>query len=401
VALTAPAADARVTQGSVIGVSAGASDGDGSISRVEFYAGNTLIGTDSAAPYAISWSGAAVGSYSLTARAFDNKGAATTSGARTLTVSAPASAPPANAVTCANEGQTCNLPAGTTATVWYGAGSRWAWKAGVSGSIACNNATFGDPAVGTVKSCRYVANSPVGNAAPTVALTAPTANASFTQGATVAVTANAADSDGSIARVEFYAGNALIGTATSSPYAVNWNGAAAGSYALTARAFDNTGAATTSAAVAVTVRAASAGTGLQGRYYGTNNLSGSVLLQRVEAVNFNWGLSAPGAGVPRDNFSVRWSGYLQTPATGTYQIQTTSDDGVRVFVNGQRVINNWTVHAATVDTSAGISLPGGQRVPIVVEYQEVGGYAQIQLRWKAPGSSSFVVIPVRSLHANP
>jgi hypothetical protein len=54
---------------------------------------------------------------------------------------------------CAAELQTCELPAGVTATVFYGADSRWAVKTGVAGRIACDNATFGDPAYGTLKAC--------------------------------------------------------------------------------------------------------------------------------------------------------------------------------------------------------------------------------------------------------
>jgi hypothetical protein len=175
-----------------------------------------------------------------------------------------------------------------------------------------------------------------------------------------------------------------------------------GSHVLTARAFDAAGASATSATVTIAVTTGStAGTGLLGRYYGTRDLTGAVLLQRVEAVNFNWNASAPATGVPKDNFSIRWSGYVQTTTAGAYQFQTVSDDGVRVFVNGQQVISNWTYHSPTRDTSAAITLPAGTRIPIVVEYQDQIGYAQIQLLWKPPGASSFVVVPVSSLHVNP
>lgn len=68
-------------------------------------------------------------------------------------------APPATAVACAAENGSCTLPAGATATVWYGANASWAVKTGVTGSIACNNATFGDPLPGTVKACRYSVTS--------------------------------------------------------------------------------------------------------------------------------------------------------------------------------------------------------------------------------------------------
>lgn len=71
-------------------------------------------------------------------------------------VSTAGSAPPSTAVACGGEGQTCTLPTGATATVWYGAGSLWRSKTGVTGSIACGNDVFGDPVFGTAKTCRYV-----------------------------------------------------------------------------------------------------------------------------------------------------------------------------------------------------------------------------------------------------
>jgi regulation of enolase protein 1 (concanavalin A-like superfamily) len=92
-----------------------------------------------------------------------------------------------------------------------------------------------------------------GNQPPTVALTTPSAAASLTAPATVALTANASDADGSVAHVAFYAGSTLIGTDTTAPYAATWSGVTAGTYALTARATDNSGATTTSAPVTITV----------------------------------------------------------------------------------------------------------------------------------------------------
>ena len=73
--------------------------------------------------------------------------------------------------------------------------------------------------------------------------------------ASLTLSASASDSDGTIAKVEFYQGTTLIGTATSAPYAVNWPNVAAGTYEVTARATDNLGGVTISAPVSVTVKA--------------------------------------------------------------------------------------------------------------------------------------------------
>ncbi|MEU9886639.1 glycoside hydrolase family 48 protein [Sphaerisporangium sp. NPDC051011] len=91
------------------------------------------------------------------------------------------------------------------------------------------------------------------NQPPTVALTSPTAGQTFTAPATVNLAANAADSDGTVSKVEFYNGTTLLGTDTTAPYTYSWTGVAAGDYSLTAKATDNAGATTTSSPVGITV----------------------------------------------------------------------------------------------------------------------------------------------------
>ena len=95
------------------------------------------------------------------------------------------------------------------------------------------------------------------NEAPTVSLTAPANNTSFSAGQTITISANAADSDGSLSKVEFYRGSTKLGEDNSSPYSYNWTGAAQGSYAISAKATDNDGASTTSSTRNITVTAPS------------------------------------------------------------------------------------------------------------------------------------------------
>jgi chitodextrinase len=92
-----------------------------------------------------------------------------------------------------------------------------------------------------------------GNNPPTVAITSPANGATFTAGSTILVSANAADSDGSVARVRFFDGPTLIGEDTTAPYSIQWSGAANGAHALTATAVDNANASTMSASVSITV----------------------------------------------------------------------------------------------------------------------------------------------------
>ena len=94
------------------------------------------------------------------------------------------------------------------------------------------------------------------NQPPTVSLSSPVPNQVLSAPATVTLTATATDSDGTISKVDFYrGGSTLIGTATAAPYTVTWSNAAAGTYALTAKATDNKGVAATSAAVNLKVNA--------------------------------------------------------------------------------------------------------------------------------------------------
>jgi chitinase len=98
-----------------------------------------------------------------------------------------------------------------------------------------------------------------GNKAPSVSLTAPAQGASYAAGSSVTLSANASDSDGSIARVEFFAGSTKVGEDTTAPYSITWKPASGGSYALTARATDNGGASTVSGTISVTITGGTGG----------------------------------------------------------------------------------------------------------------------------------------------
>ncbi|MGI5498568.1 glycoside hydrolase family 48 protein [Lentzea sp. CA-135723] len=91
------------------------------------------------------------------------------------------------------------------------------------------------------------------NQAPSVALTAPASGSSYTLPASIPLAATAQDTDGTVAKVDFYAGDALIATDTSSPFTGTWTSATAGDHVITARATDNRGATTTSAPATVKV----------------------------------------------------------------------------------------------------------------------------------------------------
>jgi hypothetical protein len=94
------------------------------------------------------------------------------------------------------------------------------------------------------------------NKPPTVSISAPATGASYTAPANIAISATAGDVDGSVARVDFYAGAQFVGSATASPFTTTWSNVSAGTYSLSAVATDNEGATATSAPVSVTLAAA-------------------------------------------------------------------------------------------------------------------------------------------------
>lgn len=73
---------------------------------------------------------------------------------------------------------------------------------------------------------------------------------------------------------------------------------------------------------------------------------------------------------------------------------------MRVWVNGVPLIDNWSDHASTTNTSAAINLSAGQRYSVKVEYYDKSGGAVMRLRWLRPGTSIYVAVPSASLFPN-
>ena len=126
----------------------------------------------------------------------------------------------------------------TGASTSIGFNGTWTGSNPAPTSFAINGTTCGDEQT----------NNP-----PTVSLTSPNAGQNFTAPATVPIAATAADSDGTIAKVDFYQGDTLLGTDTSAPYTYNWQNVPAGNYSITARATDDGGETTVSSPVGITV----------------------------------------------------------------------------------------------------------------------------------------------------
>ena len=346
VSISQPLDGAAFVAPASITLNANAADPDGSISKVEYYAGSAKIGEATSSPYAVSWADVPAGDYVLTAKAYDDQLASTVSAPVNIVVNEPeggrtnvalqssggvASASssystgyPASAV---NNGDRKGLnwgsgggwndgtggaypdwvevafsgvktideidvftlqdnyssPSEPTETMTFGAygiiafdvqywdGSAWVTVPG--GSVSGNNLVWRKFTFAAVSTDRirvlinsaangfsrvveveaYGVGAAPSNQPPTVSINQPLGGAAFVRPANLTFNANAADPDGSISKVEYYAGSAKIGEATSSPYAVSWIDVPAGVYVLTAKAYDDQLASTVSAPVNIVV----------------------------------------------------------------------------------------------------------------------------------------------------
>lgn len=126
-----------------------------------------------------------------------------------------------------------------------------------------------------------------------------------------------------------------------------------------------------------------AGNGLNAQYYNGKNFETLRRTSIDTTINFNWGGNAPNAYVGADNFSVRWSGYIQPRASGTYTFFINSDNGRRLWINDQLVIDQW-ISDYGIEYSGTISLTANQMYSIKVEYFEEIGGASCMLEWMSP-----------------
>jgi subtilisin family serine protease len=132
------------------------------------------------------------------------------------------------------------------------------------------------------------------------------------------------------------------------------------------------------------------GDGLAATYFNNKDFTGTTVLRIDPQVNFNWGNGSPDPAIHADTFSVRWTGQVLPAFSETYTFYTTSDEGIRLSVNGVRIIDNWASHAAVVNTGT-VKLTAGVRANILLEYFENTGSAVTKLEWSSPRRTREVV----------
>jgi plastocyanin len=276
VQITSPPSGATFNAGETITMVANASDPDGSIAKVEFFDGGNLLGTATTSPFSVSVTLGA-GQHNVTAKATDNAGASSNSGAIAITVNSPANqiptveltSPPLGAVFNPGDAITFSAnasdPDGSISKVEFfengnSLGSVTAPPYSISTTLPPGPhtlfATATDNAGATANSASLVitVNQP-GNQSPNIILTSPASGASFNVGDPITISVDATDPDGSISKVEFYDAGNLIGTATTPPYSISIN-LPLGQHSLSARATDDKGFGATTAPITISVNQA-------------------------------------------------------------------------------------------------------------------------------------------------
>ncbi len=123
---------------------------------------------------------------------------------------------------------------------------------------------------------------------------------------------------------------------------------------------------------------------LTGTYYLGQNFAVPVLTRADKSINYTWNGTTPDQVIPSaDTYSVRWLGTIVAPETGSYTFQTITDDGVRLYINGNLIINDFNDHPAKSDLGK-ITLTAGQSYPVRMDYYEDHIYANAVLSWKLP-----------------
>jgi len=132
------------------------------------------------------------------------------------------------------------------------------------------------------------------------------------------------------------------------------------------------------------------GLGVHAQYFSGVAVTGAPIATRIEtAIDHDWAGGEVAGGVS-DSVSARWIADLEAPVTGTYELITTSDDGVRLWLDGRQIINNWTNHGSTDDVAT-VKLVAGQFYRVQMEWYDNSGTAVARLAWQGPSIAREVI----------
>ena len=121
--------------------------------------------------------------------------------------------------------------------------------------------------------------------------------------------------------------------------------------------------------------------GLTAQYFNGIEFGNNPTLQRIDkTINFHWTISTPDQAINPEFFCAKWTGNIKAPKTGTYKIGLSGNDGFKLYINNQLIINNWdkqSFHTSLVD----YNFTAGNNYPIRVEFKEPNGNSTIKLIW--------------------
>ena len=128
--------------------------------------------------------------------------------------------------------------------------------------------------------------------------------------------------------------------------------------------------------------------GLAVQYFDNDNFTGTSVTRTDPTIHFEWGNGSPSSPIGADTFSARWQGKITAPQTRTYTLHLAADDGARLWIGGQLLIDTWHTGGSA---NAQVHLVAGQPQGLMVEYREAAGNASIRLEWSAQGLDRQVV----------
>lgn len=146
--------------------------------------------------------------------------------------------------------------------------------------------------------------------------------------------------------------------------------------------------------------------GLTGEYFDARTVNGAtppypshfvftdktpLLVRQDPAISFNWGAGSPADSIPADYFMARWSGYIRVPTTGTYTFGVMRDDGARVWVGGDQVVNQWSYSPPMLQWGSGKAMNAGVPIDFRFEMFESHTTSQTELWVRDPSGKEFVV----------
>src|SRR5262249_29340650 len=131
-------------------------------------------------------------------------------------------------------------------------------------------------------------------------------------------------------------------------------------------------------------------------YTNALNFTGTTITRLDPTVDFNWGTNSPDPSIGSTTYSVRWTGQIQPQYSEPYTFVVRSDDGLKLWVNGQLIIDDWRSKSAS-DSTGTITLVAGVRYNIRLEYFQNNNTAEVHLSWYSP-SQPKQVVPANRLY---